>query len=471
MRVGKVCCISTAMLFAWAPLALAHEGDHAVQAFVRQNYSGPSLLAGAPESADAIEQIVVILTTVHGSTGDPFFPQSLALRSVSWSDDIAVVRFTLPDGCWTPSPTDFETLSRALALPFLADPAFAGLRIEIRKSTDADWQPLHEFVRSACAPDVDEPPRGDAQPSAEVTLRTHHFPPPAARNSPIANATRQPIGALTGVTVYVGAGHGWTAGASAWALQRPITQGMNEDYGNVDQLNNFCAFAFNAGATVVPLRPAGWQPIQIVIDQDDPAVSYAGSWSDSANPQYYENNVTTSGVAYRFSNAAATESATARYNATIGVTDYYPVYAFVVASTNRVRQTYRVRHNGGVSAITVNHRDVGNGWVWLGDYYLVAGEEGWVEISNESADSGVVIADAVRWGGGLGDINRPGPNSTSGYPRDEEAQRYWAQSELGNNAVGFDSTIWDNAGLADLDDNIGTGARLARNMNQVHPAA
>ena len=90
------------------------------------------------------------------------------------------------------------------------------------------------------------------------------------------------------MTVYASAGHGWTAGTSSnWYLQRPVLWDMAEDYGNIDMLNHFVHYAFNAGATVVPFRPVGWQAIEIVLDQDDPGVTYTGSWIDSSASKYY----------------------------------------------------------------------------------------------------------------------------------------------------------------------------------------
>ena len=48
-----------------------------------------------------------------------------------------------------------------------------------------------------------------------------------------------------------------------------------------------------------------------------------------------------------------------------------------------------------------------------------------VVLSNESRQKGVVCADAVRFGGGMGNISRGG--KTSGLPRYLEGARYAAQ--------------------------------------------
>ena len=46
---------------------------------------------------------------------------------------------------------------------------------------------------------------------------------------------------------------------------------MNEDTGNVDQMTMFVYQCFNAGATVVPMRPVGNQTNEVVLDNVDPA--------------------------------------------------------------------------------------------------------------------------------------------------------------------------------------------------------
>ena len=455
-------CVATLLTLCAliVPNAAAHHGHpHLADALYAQAGSR-ELAIGDPETLSTLRAIV---GAASAPAGAGMLPSRATVDRVAWDGPIVDVDLTLAGGAadWQLTPGHMSTLTDALSRPFLHDSAFAGVRVRARRAPGNAYDTLDAFLVSAPPP---APEVGDVD--APTTAMPSSPDGPQQLGGP-TSTTRQPVGALTGVTVYVSAGHGWTAGTSSWALQRPVLLDMAEDYGNIDQLNYFVHFAHNAGATVVPMRPAGWQPIEIVLDNDDPGVSYTGAWSDSSGTKYYENGVTMSGVPYRFSTAAGTESATARFSPTITVSDYYPVFGFGIAGSGRVRQTYRVGHDGGISEIVVDHREVGNGWVWLGEYYFAAGGTAYVEVTNESPDSGVVVADAVRFGDGIGDVSRPGPGSVSGYPRDEEAQRYWGHSQLGDNAVGFSSTIWDVSGLDDYDDNIGTGARIAREMNQV----
>lgn len=290
----------------------------------------------------------------------------------------------------------------------------------------------------------------------------------------LAPAPTQPAGALTGKIVFTSGGHGWTyangsESITRWYTQRGVTHEMNEDYGNLDQMTLFAYYCFNAGATVVPMRPVGHQTNEVVLDNTSPGVTWSGSWSDSGSTIYYGS---AGQVPYRFASIAATETATATYTPNIPVAGFYPVYAWTRHGSDRTAQLYRIRHTGGESQVRIPHEKVGNGWVYLGTYYFNAGfnsANGAVVISNlrpTPTYGSVVIADAIRFGNGMGDVV-PKPKNTetttvSGYPREEECSRYWVQRSLGQGQ----STSIIAPGSSDNDANVGTPPRMAREMNR-----
>jgi hypothetical protein len=286
---------------------------------------------------------------------------------------------------------------------------------------------------------------------------------PSYASGPIAPASGQPAGALSGRIVFTSGGHGWAAGSSSWALGRPLLLEMNEDYGNLDQMTMFAMYCFNAGATVVPFRPIGFQTNEVVLDNDDSGVTFLGDWSDSTSSIYYGS---AGDVAYRFASLSTTENATATYVPSIPLAGFYPVYTWVRHGSDRTSQLYRIRHTGGESQVRVPHHMVGNGWVYLGTYYFNAGASathGAVVISNLQPTptvGSVVIADAIRFGNGMGDVDRGFGVST--YPREEECSRYWIQRSLGQ---GQSSSIYDNSS-DDASDNVGAPPRMAREMNR-----
>ncbi len=237
----------------------------------------------------------------------------------------------------------------------------------------------------------------------------------------------QPVGALTGKIVYTHGGHGITGdfpNAGDWSFQRPLLLNMIEDLGNQDQMSFFAEYLFQAGATVVPLRPVGHQSNEVVLDNDDVEVTFSGSWSDSTSTIYFGDP---GDVPYRYASTSATETAVATYRPNIPEDGFYPVYAWTRYGSDRATdQLYRVHHSGGSTEVTVNHRRVGNGPVYLGTYHFEAGTEGYVEISNRSNDAGsVVIADMIRFGNGVGDVQQSG--TISGRDREDEAGLYWVE--------------------------------------------
>lgn len=95
---------------------------------------------------------------------------------------------------------------------------------------------------------------------------------------------------------------------------------------------------------------------------------------------------------------------------------------------------YTVYHRGGESQFSVNQQMGGGTWIYLGHFAFAKGKnnDGKVVLSNKSSKAGkVVTADAIKIGGGYGNIARRAdpsyPYESSGYPRFTEASRYWMQ--------------------------------------------
>jgi hypothetical protein len=274
----------------------------------------------------------------------------------------------------------------------------------------------------------------------------------------------QPQGGLSGKIVYVHAGHGYTAdnlGSGAWSFQRPNLLSMIEDLGNQDQMTFLVDYLWRAGATVVPLRPVGHQTNEVIVDNVSSSVEWVGAWNNSSAGIYFGNP---GEVPYRFASTSPTETAYARYRPNIAEDGYYPVYAWTRYGSDRAAdQLYRVHHSGGITEVTVNHRRVGNGLVYLGTYYFDAGTDGYVDISNRSSESGrVVIADMIRFGNGMGDIDRGG--GVSGLPREDEAGLYWVQWHV-DRSQGIPESEY-RATSNDRDATVSLSPRYAEYMNR-----
>lgn len=282
-----------------------------------------------------------------------------------------------------------------------------------------------------------------------------------------------PDGALSDKIVYVSAGHGWQWNntLNRWATDRPNLLSMVEDFGNQDQLTYYADFLLRSGATVVPMRPVGRQTNEVVLDNDSPGVTWSGSWSNNtAGPRWYDEDYGAGldGVKYRFASINGnSESAVATYTPAMPQSGFYPVYSWVSSSSNRTNQLYKINHTGGQTQIRVDHRKVGNGWVYLGTYFFAQGsspERGSVQISNFSQDGGsVVIADAIRFGNGMGDLpwgsSGIGSGNISGYPREDEGSIVWLWRGIGQ------STTFSSPSTILGTSNVSAPLRMADHMN------
>ena len=128
--------------------------------------------------------------------------------------------------------------------------------------------------------------------------------------------------------------------------------------------------------------------------------------------------------------------ATATWGGAIPTSGIYTLYISYSTLNNSVSDAhYTVHASGGDHTFTINQKMGGAMWIALGEFYFEAGEhERLVTLSNYSTERGVVIADAIKIGGGMGNIGRSANASdtitianTSGYPRFTEGARYWLQ--------------------------------------------
>ena len=200
----------------------------------------------------------------------------------------------------------------------------------------------------------------------------------------------------------------------------------------------------NAGAVVYTPRERDRQRNEVIVDNNTVTgksiyieeKSRKGKWKTSPLAGFArKRSVYTDGQnPFRDGTArfAATEKkpekAFAQWIPDIPETGKYAVYVSYQTLPGSVSDAkYLVFHKGGVTEFKVNQQMGGGTWVYLGTFEFDKGtnDYGMVVLSNESKQKGVVCADAVRFGGGMGNISRGG--SVSGLPRYLEGARYAAQ--------------------------------------------
>ena len=227
-----------------------------------------------------------------------------------------------------------------------------------------------------------------------------------------------------------------------WGWQRPRLYSTTEDmFTQSFVVPYLIPMLENAGAVVFTPRERDWQHHEVIVDNDGTGIyqevkSRKGKWKTAPTNGFamkrriYTDgqNPFTEGTARYATTEKKAEKAFAQWIPNIPETGRYAVYVSYQSLPESVSDAkYLVFHKGGVTEFLVNQQ-IGSGtWVYLGHFEFDKGanDYGMVVLSNQSKQKGVVCADAVRFGGGMGNIAREG--QTSGLPRFLEGARYNAQ--------------------------------------------
>ena len=242
-----------------------------------------------------------------------------------------------------------------------------------------------------------------------------------------------------------------------WSWQRPRLWETVEDlYTQGYVLPYLVPMLERAGASVFLPRERSVQRFELIADNDK-------GIDDS---HYKEHNGTkhwqsgSSGFAHHYESYASGENpfddgtvrmveavkaddskpSTAHWGGKIDKAGIYSVYISYATTKKSVPDArYTVHASGGDREFVVNQRMGDRMWVCLGDFYFEEGNHAkLVSLSNISDHKGIVTADAIKIGGGMGNIRRSVcselrvegeeyEETTSGYPRFTEGARYWLQ--------------------------------------------
>ncbi len=236
-------------------------------------------------------------------------------------------------------------------------------------------------------------------------------------------------GPLSGIDIAVSPGHGWLWYGSTvgWSTQRGEVNGIIEDMTNarIAALHVIPALE-HAGATVFSCRERDFNNEEILIDEGDgqPAYTDGDNWWSGSYSSGYANGEYRAHVA-----TSKDEEEFAAWLPEFPTSDSYAVYVRYTSGANRAPDAhYTIKHAGGDSIVKVDQTQNGSRWLYIGSYRFDAGrsEQGaYLSTYSDAADGGatVIIADAIKFGGGMGTYERGG--SVSGQPRWEESARYW----------------------------------------------
>lgn len=225
-----------------------------------------------------------------------------------------------------------------------------------------------------------------------------------------------------------------------WKWQRPNLFGTTEDlFTQTIVIPYLIPMLENAGAVVFTPRERDWQKNEVIVDNggrgyvedsgketwktalEKGFAYHAGTYRDGENPF-------TQGTARAVKATKKADVSWASYQPNIPQGGKYAVYVSYQSLKNSVSDAqYIVMHKGQRTVFKVNQQMGGGTWVYLGTFDFDRGNNEFnrVVVTNSSSESGVVTTDAVRFGGGMGNIERGG--SCSGMPRCLEGARYSAQ--------------------------------------------
>lgn len=280
-----------------------------------------------------------------------------------------------------------------------------------------------------------------------------------------------------------------------WTWQRPcLFQTCEDMFTQSFVLPYLVPMLENAGAYVMLPRERDTQVNEVIVDNDsswvtEPIYNVAGwdgairgtgeytengKWSD-AGIGFADTKETYTGTENPFTYGSVRMAECIPHSSKSTVTSTiwrpqiptrgkYAVYISYRSLPNSSTSAhYTVHHMGGESHFAVNQKMGGSTWIYLGTFEFNEGTEGYVTLDNRTPEGwkytsgNVVTADAVRFGGGMGNIARGEiPDTTgviisdpyvSGMPRSAEAARYWLQWS------GADTSVWYlNEGQSDYRD-------------------
>ena len=277
------------------------------------------------------------------------------------------------------------------------------------------------------------------------------------------------------ITLWQSHGKYYKQDKDSWEWQRPRLFCTTEDMFTQSFVVPFLIpMLENAGAIVFTPRERDWQRNEVIVDNDGSGIyqeikSRKGKWKKAPTEGFAMKrsiyidgqNPFTEGTARFAATEKKAEKAFAQWIPNIPETGRYAVYVSYQSLPQSVSDAkYLVFHKGGVTEFLVNQKIGGGTWVYLGSFEFDKGSNdyGMVVLSNQSKQKGVVCADAVRFGGGMGNISRAG--KTSGLPRYLEGARYNAQW------AGMPTEVYNRTeGKNDYADDINTRSRMTNYLS------
>lgn len=247
------------------------------------------------------------------------------------------------------------------------------------------------------------------------------------------------------ISLWASHGRYYDADRNVWTWQRPNLFCTNEDlFTQTIVVPYLIPMLQNAGAIVFTPRERDWQQQEVIIDNDDATksifyqeISNGKKWKDCDSLGFASKHALLIDGENPFRMGTARQAKATKKHNKFSYVSYQPKFkeagkyavyvSYQTLSKSVSDAKYTVYHKGQKTEFTVNQRMGGGTWVYLGTFDFDRGcnEFNRVVCTNQASTKGVVTTDAVRFGGGMGNIARG--SSPSGLPRCLEGARYYAQ--------------------------------------------
>ena len=254
------------------------------------------------------------------------------------------------------------------------------------------------------------------------------------------------------IALWASHGYHYDHKTNRWKWQRArLLQTVEDLYTSSYTIPFLVPMLERAGAYVVQPRERDIQTHEVIVDNDhaykNGRYQQGSRWERGNGGFALQQNILT-GIdnpfhmgshAFAESTADSAHLSEIVWQPKIPADGQYAVYISYQTQPNSTSEAhYEVLHAGGSTRFVVNQQMGGSTWVYLGTFPFKQGTQpnGMVRLTNYSTSAGVITSDAVRFGGGMGNVVRGG--TLSGMPRFLEGARYAAQWS------GMPTAIYDN---------------------------
>jgi N-acetylmuramoyl-L-alanine amidase len=255
----------------------------------------------------------------------------------------------------------------------------------------------------------------------EIPIDSTRFPTAKGERSLLVKKLNSPVfsSGLSDNSIALWHSHGYyfEMNLDRWEYQRAKLFGTVEDISVMGYVVPYLTRMLeNAGANVFLPRERDLQVNEVITDNDrssrnSEVVLHLNSITDKYDEGFLMADTLFTGFnPFRHGTSLRIRNDSVVFLPEIPESDYYSVYISYPAHQDNSRNArFMVRHTGGVTEYEIDQTIGGGTWIYLGTFHFRKGKNivnGSVVASPPNNGNGFVAIDAVRFGGGMGNVAR-----------------------------------------------------------------